>query len=77
MVNARTARKVTELAETLLAFGLPYAFEIAHFAVPDAGASFGQGEVLSGAYFLAHLLVAAALLLSGLLLLRRQPRQPV
>jgi len=70
-------RRRQMLAKTLLAFGLPYAFEIAHFAVPDAGASFGQGEVLSGAYFLAHLLVAAALLLSGLLLLRRQPRQPV
>ena len=70
-------RRRQMLGETLVAFALPYSFEIAHFAVPDASASFGQGEVLSGAYFLAHLLVAAALLLSGLLLLRRQPRQPV
>src|SRR5438094_1919089 len=63
-------RRRQMLGETLVAFGLPYSFEIAHFAVPDASRSFGQGGVLSAAYFVAHLLIAAGLLLSGLLLLR-------
>ena len=67
------------LGETLMAFGLPYFIEIAHFAIPGTISTFQQGDLLNAAYFVGHLLVAAAVLLigSGLLLLRRQPRQAV
>ena len=47
--------------------------------IPEAISWFQQGDALNGIYFVAHLLVAVAIVLIGCrqLLARRQPRQAV
>ena len=72
-------RRRQMLGETLLAFGLPYSVEIVRIAIPEAISWFQQGDALNGIYFVAHLLVAVAIVLIGCrqLLARRQPRQAV
>jgi hypothetical protein len=57
------------LAESLLGFGLTYSIEIARFAVGDLVSSAQQNDLGATAYFAAHLVVAGAIILSGVWIL--------
>jgi hypothetical protein len=68
-------RRINNLAETLIGFGLTYAIEIFRFAVSDLVLAIQQQDVGAAAYFAAHLAVASAILLSGcwILLTSKRP----
>jgi len=71
------ARRRHILPETLLAFGLTYAAEIFRYAITDLLASLQSGDYVTAIFFVAHIVVAVAILGTGITLLARRRSAPV